>query len=219
MAAPVPSSGQEKKVGLAYVWGLRLSLLPLILGAVTSAHATPVVDPANGHTYEFIEQATTWDAARTAAAGMSSIGQSCHLATITSQAENDFVVNQVLPPPDDSDLPDIWLGGERKSSCTDSVDSASNWGIWITGEPWSYTNWKSDEPDECTDNCLSYTDTGTTPRWQWGGDGCENEDSYLVECERKSAAPALSDAALVLLSVLLTASGWWALRRRAATAS
>jgi hypothetical protein len=211
MTTPVPSSGQGKKLGLAGVSGVSLSILPLILGMVASAYAAPVVDPANGHTYEFIQQAVTWDAARAAAAGA---GRSCHLATITSQAENDFVVD-LLPPSDDLD--DIWLGGQRKTSCTGS-DSASNWGIWITGESWSYTNWKSDEPDECTDDCLSYTSTGSTPPYQWGTDECSNQDFYVVECEPTSAAPALSESAIFVLWVLLTASGWWVLRRRATKA-
>jgi hypothetical protein len=95
--------------------GVNPPILFVMFATVTAAHAVPVLDPANGHTYEFIQQPMTWDAARLAASATASPGKLCHLATITSPAENDFVVNQVLPSEGEID---IWLGGERKTSCS-----------------------------------------------------------------------------------------------------
>ena len=208
MNTPIPSNTYRHKTVRAH-----LSVLLVTFATVSTAQPAPILNPANGHTYEFIDQALTWADARSAAANRSTAGRLCYLATITSQAENDFVVNQVLPPPRE----DIWIGGERKLSCpTDATDdSASNWGTWITGEAWSYTDWKSDEPDDCSDNCLAYTGAGDAPPWQWGGDGCSNQNPLLVECEsRATPIPALPGPATVAISLLLAALGWWVLKRR-----
>ncbi len=55
----------------------------------------------------------------------------CHLATITSKEENDFVLSTF-----GNRIPlgrDIFLGGR--------ADSAQGTWTWVTGEPWSFTHW------------------------------------------------------------------------------
>jgi hypothetical protein len=57
-----------------------------------------------------------------------------HLATITSAGENNFVFG-LLPS---SSPYAFFIGGSRNSSGVWS---------WVTGEPWSYTNWDVGEPN------------------------------------------------------------------------
>src|SRR4051812_1344508 len=121
-------------------------LATILLGTVTpSAMAQvrtapvqwTVASGGNGHWYAFVSQAgVTWTAAETSAEASGG-----HLATITSQAENEFVGAIWL-----QNLgPSAWLGGYQTPS-TNELDSKANW-HWITGEPWDYTNWHPAEPN------------------------------------------------------------------------
>ncbi len=200
-----------------------------ILSMIATTHGAPVIDPASGHSYELIKEGKTWAEARSAAAGMSTAVLSCHLATISSQAENDFVVGGPLK---DVGEEDVWIGGEQRDSLDCTENDASFWGKWVTGEPWSYTNWApkgepDPAPDECPEACLTYARNDSPPDpLQWEnedcnagtGSGVDDDDDdqfwYLVECEPRNFAPALSGAAVVILSLSMLASGWWVLRRR-----
>jgi len=98
---------------------------------VAHADSAKLVNPANGHSYQRFDTALNWNSAKTACAALGG-----HLATITSQAENDWVLKNI-------DIgrvgTAIWLGG------TDEVQEGV-W-QWITGESWSYTNWYPGEPN------------------------------------------------------------------------
>lgn len=65
--------------------------------------------------------------------------RSSHLATVTSQAEQDIVA-QLMEPSDRN----AWLGGfqPRREFVADA-----GW-RWITGESWSYTAWAFNEPND-----------------------------------------------------------------------
>lgn len=66
--------------------------------------------------------------------------QSAHLATITS-AEEQAVVSGFMQPLTEN----AWLGGFQSD---DELAPAKNW-QWITGEPFSFTNWSPDgEPND-----------------------------------------------------------------------
>ena len=103
-------------------------------------------DGGNGHTYQAVlasgPEGITWTDANAAA---EALGNGWHLATITSQEENDFVFALV------TGKPDFW-------NCCESGNSAGPWlgGIkvgpgvgdyeWVTGETFEYTNWGPREP-------------------------------------------------------------------------
>jgi hypothetical protein len=57
------------------------------------ANAAPVYNPNNGHWYERIDSQVDWDQAKTQAENMTHMGMSGHLATITSESENWWIVN------------------------------------------------------------------------------------------------------------------------------
>ena len=64
-----------------------------------------------------------------------------HLATITSQEEQDFVNNLVAGLASG----ELWLGGFQDPIT--ELNPAAGW-TWVTGEPWAYTNWLSSETND-----------------------------------------------------------------------
>jgi hypothetical protein len=106
------------------------------LAAVLPANAVQwrEQDGGNGHWYALLPNTSGWmncAAAAEAAGG--------HLATLTSAAENQFVLDVVAP--------DLFcrlaIGLKQRSG---SAEPAGGWG-WITGEPLVYTNWYTNEPN------------------------------------------------------------------------
>src|SRR5947209_11574095 len=79
-------------------------LLPALCFLVAAAlpgpvAAAPIHNPDNGHDYEAItrSQGIIWDNANVEASARTYKGMHGHLATVTSPAENDFIL-QNLPP-------------------------------------------------------------------------------------------------------------------------
>jgi len=118
-----------------------LSLLLYLLPTLAKA-AEPVYFPETGHYYEAIavEGGITWDEAKSQAESLFYLGLQGHLATITSKAENDFIINNLGSS---YILNRYWLGGFQPPG---SPEPAGNW-QWITGEPWVYANWAPGEPN------------------------------------------------------------------------
>ncbi len=80
----------------------------------------------NGHTYGIYTDKISWDEAVEFCES-----QGGHLATITSEAENNAITSLLS-----GENTAYWIGAE----CTNGV-----WN-WITDENWNYTNWGSGEP-------------------------------------------------------------------------
>ena len=98
-------------------------------------YAVPVqwnfTDGGNGHYYEMVTDPLFWSEAKIEAETKGG-----YLATITSQAETDWIVNTF-------DLGDYayWLGGYQDLSDPSYSEPDGGW-KWITGELWAYTNWQ-----------------------------------------------------------------------------
>ena len=89
-----------------------------------------VASGGNGHWYWVSTNATMWEPASEFA---QSIGG--QLATIGNVEENSFVRSIISS--------NTWLGGfQSPGSCEPDCE----W-QWVTGEPWSYTNWTGGEPN------------------------------------------------------------------------
>lgn len=122
---------------------LALVCFALLSFGATSARAAIVFDADNGHYYEDVSYLrTNWESANTLAQVMTFNGMHGYLATIASQAENDFIV---------ANLPDAvagaeWLGGFQDLTAPDYVEPAGGW-RWVTDETWDYTNWGVKQPD------------------------------------------------------------------------
>ncbi len=127
----------------------------LLCGSV--CWAVPVQWSGNGHYYDRIDHPAsgrpTWQQALVEAQTYSFMGVTGHLATITSQVENDFIATNLAafdPGPEHG----TFIGGFQPSG---SPEPAGNW-QWVTGEPWAYTNWLAGSPSNNTgsgnEDCL-----------------------------------------------------------------
>jgi cysteine-rich repeat protein len=109
-----------------------------------------------------------------------------HLATISSAVENKLVRGLVNSSK--------WIGGSE-----DVAESSEGTGAyaWVTGEPFSYTNWATREPDQargrcmgltlnqnCYEHCISMDGEGL-----WSDARCDISDGYVCEWEPAGAQP------------------------------
>jgi hypothetical protein len=186
----------------------------VIATPVAVVQATPMIFGANA--YEFVSVAdpftgsnNTWATASSAAAASVFNGIHGHLATVTSQAENNFLVSLVVSP--SSGFNGAWLGG--------------NFQGWLEGpeggmtfaEAGGFTNWNPIEPNN---SGLMYMSIGTTTpnggsAGKWFDDSGTNGlpevpadpvIGYFIEYENAAAAvpePATSALLLAGLPVLL----------------
>jgi hypothetical protein len=128
-----------------------------LLGSPGTLRSAPILwstgSGGNGHYYESVSTPMTWEDANLAASAMLFLGENGHLATITSQAENDFLVANFVNPQ--------FLGGYQPDG---SSEPDGDW-AWVTGETWSYTNWAPGEPNNSlgTEKYLEFFAGG--PRW------------------------------------------------------
>ena len=127
-----------------------LALLAGLMFTTGTASAAPTLWPVsaggNGHFYEVVDTATTWDQAKAAAEASTHLGVQGHLVTITSSEENAFVAGLT------GSL--AWIG------YNDISDEGSF--VWVTGEPTTYTNWAGGEPNNQlgTEDCVEFNRFG-----------------------------------------------------------
>jgi len=172
--------------------GLKLTILAssLVCGFSVNVHADSgkLINPDNNHAYQRFDALTTWANAKIVCSTKGG-----HLATITSQAENDWVWNSFGPSTPVVDYfgnhRAFWLGG------TDKVVEGQ-W-QWITGETWDYTNWSPVQPDN-TNSGQDYLvmwdrdANGTLSLWDDGGlPNADNQIPYLCEWENSFLPPII----------------------------
>jgi len=92
----------------------------------------------NDHWYAVMTGDHAWWEARSAAEMQLHGNMPGYLATVTSQEENEFILNNVLAGVNQPNVWDLyWLGGYYMDT---------EW-VWINFEPFVYTNWAAGEPD------------------------------------------------------------------------
>ena len=108
----------------------------LAAGDVARAEAVQwrVEDGGNGHWYRREAQPLGWPEARARATERGG-----HLVSIRSQSEYAFIQQAVQLQ---NDL--FWTGGYQDPN---ACEPACGW-RWVTGEPWDYANWNSNEPSD-----------------------------------------------------------------------
>lgn len=168
----------------------------LSLGAVNLVYGTPITWAVNGHQYEVIlEQAVSWDVAR---AGALSLGTAWDLASITSQAEQDFI--KTLLPVNQFHRDHLWLGGL-------DVNTEGVW-EWSNGDAFTYTNWWEGEPNNNgNEDYLAMDWRGYGDDWKWNDIPVNtpgNITGYIVE--KPSTVP--EPTTMLLLALGLVALGF-----------
>ena len=88
----------------------------------------------NDHWYEYVSTPLNWDAAQADA-----VNRGGTLATLTTEAETNFMASQELSG-------DLWIGGYQDRSGFTFSEPLAGW-TWITGEAWDYDAWDSSEPN------------------------------------------------------------------------
>jgi hypothetical protein len=163
----------------------------------------------NGHLYEAIYApcGITWTGANNAAQAMSG---DWYLATVTSQAENDFIYSLI------KDRPELWCPGVCAPSNGPwlggyATDKYPDFGwTWVTGETFDYTNWAVDKPFAFAhDSAIAY----------YGGSSCWTnwvDGPYIYLCGyiiEHSPAPIPAPGAVILAGVGIACVGWLRGRR------
>ena len=122
---------------------------------VTWPEPEPALWTENGHYYDVkpFPEGITWDDAKAYAETLSYNGWTGHLATITSMEENAFIVDTFGA----SAVNRYFLGGFQPEG---SSEPDGNW-QWITGEIWSYINWKPGEPNNTYSGGAIFAPPGT----------------------------------------------------------
>jgi hypothetical protein len=141
----------------------------------------------DGHHYRLFDQTVTWEQARLAAEAQTYNGIHGHLATVTSEAENNFIKSL-------GSVQYHFIGGLQPYG---SFEPRGNW-QWITGESSDYTNWSSGQPD----NHKGSDSRGENALEYYSNDGSWNDLSsanvtrsgYIVEFDStvKPAVPAVT---------------------------
>jgi len=151
--------------GKSVLLGAGLCFLCLTLLCMGNAQAQPVYCTSTGHYYELVsvQPRITWTEARANAQQMTyaspdgALWQG-HLATVTSEAEEQFLLQLLGTAEFDGAA---FLGGYQDPF--DTSDPAANW-YWITGESWGYVDWVSGEPNDYQGTAESVLDI-----MNWGG--------------------------------------------------
>jgi len=173
--------------------GVAVAALIAAVGAPI-AHAQEAVqwrveDGGNGHWYAVHINTTriTWTESKVLAESRGG-----HLATLVSSAENEFAFSvcdapSAWPswgPPYPSFRLGPWLGGYQDTSAPDYQSPSTGW-RWITEEQWTYTNWRSGQPDAGGEHYLAfYCGTSICPTWNNAGQAGDYGDgirSLVIE--------------------------------------
>jgi len=146
--------------------GVQTSDGSVIKGDLPSANVTfsqVGVNPASGHSYEFVRLSTaiSWHDAVIMAENAGG-----YLATVTDSVKARIVTTLLSGPGDEA-----WLGASDEAQ-------EGAW-TWITGEPWGYTNWYPGEPNagRDTEDYLLAT-SGLGGRWV---DVWDNNYGLIIE--------------------------------------
>lgn len=192
-------------------FGLVLVLAPQL------AASDPQFLPQTGHWYDFVSSTVCWDVARDAAAATTFQGQPGYLATITTQAENDFIVAQF----------GLGFAGSAWIGASDA-GVEEDW-RWVTGPetglqfwqgdqtgattpPFSYANWGSSEPNDFLNEDYGVIALGTLGatilQSEWGDANLCGQNAflagYIVEFPEDAVEiPVLAPWGLALLGTAL----------------
>jgi hypothetical protein len=154
----------------------------------------------SGHYYS-VQQITggdnSWPTARNQAQALvAPNGQPVNLATLTSAEENNFVFSGINDPAywavdDGNHNEGPYIGGYQ----FDKLHEPDGDWTWVTGEPWSYTNWAPGEPSNSGGNedyLTFFSVDGVSRTSTWNDDDLSTVIHYYV-AESEDCIPAPPD--------------------------
>ena len=115
--------------------------------------AWPISAGGNGHFYLLTHKALNWDEAEAEAVSFGG-----HLASVNSQAEQDFLVNNFLSGANQNRT--LWIG--LTDQATEGVF------VWTSGEPLTFTDWSAGEPNNAGG---AFEEDYGAMNWHFGHDG------------------------------------------------
>jgi hypothetical protein len=216
-------TGTNRKVDTIWKKTAALLVAATLLGTVVrSARSQPL--PFNGHYYEYVESSLNWTDARAAAAAISYDGVFGHLATVTSQTENDFLFS--FRPSPTGTFRGAWIGARVASGIQ----------TWVVGPETTsalvYKNWGGIEPNNGGTGLTAYgymhigsgSFDGISPgKWADAPNGITTGNTtngdpvvgYFVEFESVPEPRSLTLAAIVVVLVMTQVPrrhrrGFWA---------
>lgn len=148
-----------------------------------------------GHLYEYVSSTLNWNNAKTAAEGRTKYGATGYLATITSQAENDFVAarlsNAGWMGASDVTSEGVWkwVVGPESGTTFSNGNSPS-----MSAAPGQYQNWNTGEPnDSGGEDCGQFLSGGSG---KWNDLHCSNTTlpGYVVEYGSPSSPLSIASA-------------------------
>jgi len=168
----------------------------------------------NGNSYEIIIAGSTgisWEDARLAAESRGG-----HLATITSQAENDFIFSLIDDPQFWQRLNTLgiqahgpWIGAFKPAGNA-SMPAAQGW-QWVSGEAFNFTSWAVGQPDRATEHYVHFGARGQLTDDVWNNWVNHSSTlpviSYIVEYEAPPAPPANEEPVFADLLPALATEG------------
>jgi serine/threonine protein kinase/formylglycine-generating enzyme required for sulfatase activity len=197
-----PKRQSKSRIRLLALAGAASILVLGVMGVLLLRERNPAStnffkNPANNHYYErvYTPPGITWDAAKKAAEKRGYRGLRGHLVTITSVQEQAFLLASF------TDLNHYWYGGYQDVSAPDYHEPDGGW-RWVTGEPFVYSCWAQDLPDDRREwrdlNLDEDALMGWTSDGQWNDMARSNANpddirGYIVEYERlpmSTAEPA-----------------------------
>jgi len=169
----------------------------------------------NGHCYQLVLESVQWTDARAAALWSSLIDELGYLATITSQAENDFIVSSF----ESNTTSYAWLGGtDQETEGTWRWADGPEAGIQFSQggtptTPSNFANWSSVEPNNSDGQehyaVLQLGSSSFVPHGGWGVDprsGAGQVGAYIVEYNVPE--PTSSIYTIAILLCLVRTSRW-----------
>jgi hypothetical protein len=172
--SPLTDDARRSLMAIVIIAALLGGVLMTASLATAQAQPEPVHNPTNGHHYEAIAVVSgiDWASAKAAAEARSFHGCQGHLVAVTSLSENAFIVAafpQAAAGVGNRDF--YWLGGSQPPPFevpgSRDPDPAAGW-EWVTGEPFSFTNWASGEPNDSsalTENVVAFWFPSGSGRW------------------------------------------------------
>ncbi len=139
----------------------------------------PAINPDNGNAYLRVQaQFNDFGAAENHARSLWFRGVQGHLVTITTEAEQQWIGNNL-------GWAYLWIGTYQDLAAGDYSEPGGGW-RWVTGEPISYTNWGDGEPNNAATGGENFASTYSGGEWN---DNVQNwnysprNEGYIVEFE------------------------------------